>query len=236
MTLKNKVAIVTGASRGIGKSIAIALARHGADVVVASRNRDELREVEAQLQRFGCQSMIIPTDLKNEAEINQLVDKTLKIFNKIDILINNAGLGIFKNVVDFDVSDWDLMWQINVRAMFLCTKAVLPHMIENNQGAVVNIASLAGKNGFATGAGYCATKFAVMGFSKSLLLEVRKHNIRVITVCPGSVDTPFFDHTPLTPNRETILQPQEVGDTIIAALMMPARATISEIEIRPTNP
>ncbi len=133
-------------------------------------------------------------------------------------------------------SDFDAMWALNIKAVFDCTKLALPLMEAQRQGAIVNVASLAGKNSFVGGAGYSATKWALIGFSRSLLLEVREHNIRVITICPGSVDT-SFSSTNTDPKRsEKILHPQDVADSIMAALMMPDRAMVSEIDIRPTNP
>jgi len=236
MTLTNKVALVTGASRGIGRAVALKLASQGAHVALASRSREELRAVAARIQRFGRKCIVIPTDLTDKDQIAAMIDQTLRMMDTVDILVNNAGLGIFKPVVEATVEEWDLMWNVNVRGLFLCTKAVLPTMIRNQQGAIVNVASLAGKNPVPGGSGYCATKHAVLGFTKSLMMEVRKHNIRVLSVCPGSVDTPFFDNAGFEPpNRDKILHPKDVADVIISALIMPERALVSDIDIRPTH-
>jgi NADP-dependent 3-hydroxy acid dehydrogenase YdfG len=147
--------------------------------------------------------------------------------------VNNAGIGVFKPVVTMQVSEFDAMWNVNMRGVFLATRAVLPSMIRSRRGAIVNIASLAGKNIFKGGAGYGATKWALRGFAGSLMLEVREHNIRVVTIYPGSVDTDF---SPGGKKGAQITQPEDVASAVVFAVTAPERSMFSEIDLRPTNP
>jgi 3-oxoacyl-[acyl-carrier protein] reductase len=152
------------------------------------------------------------------------------------VVVNNAGVGYFAPLEDLTVGQFDEIMAVNVRGMFLVTRAFLPGMRKTG-GAIVNIASLAGKNGFVGGTAYTASKHAVLGFSKSLMLEVRKDNVRVIAVCPGSVATPFFAKAGQDlPNRDRVLTPEDVAAAVIDALKLADRAMISELDIRPTNP
>ncbi|MDH4347332.1 MAG: SDR family NAD(P)-dependent oxidoreductase, partial [Gemmatimonadota bacterium] len=155
----------------------------------------------------------------------------------VDVLVNNAGVAILKPFDQLTLADWDTTMATNLRSLFLVTRAVLPGMRERKRGAIVNIASLAGRNGFAGGTAYTASKHAVLGFGRSLMMEVRKENIRVITICPGSVDTALLhDQGMLTPNFASVLTPEDVATTVVSALALPERALVSELDIRPTNP
>jgi NAD(P)-dependent dehydrogenase (short-subunit alcohol dehydrogenase family) len=151
--------------------------------------------------------------------------------------VNNAGIAILKPFDQLSLEDWDATMATNLRSLYLVTREVLPSMRARRRGDIVNIASLAGRNGFAGGTAYAASKHAVLGFSRSLMLEVRKENIRVITVCPGSVDTPLIQHQGmLKPDVTRILRPEDVAESIVAALALPERAMVSELDVRPTNP
>lgn len=229
--LKDKVAIVTGAGRGIGESIAVSLAREGADVALAARTRSELDAVAGKVRELGTNPLVLPTDVGDEPQVERMVSSTADRFGKIDILVNNAGVGFFSKVVDLKTEDFDRMWTVNVRGVFLCSRAVLPHMIKQNSGVIVNIASLAGKNSFVGGAGYAATKWALRGFSQCMMLEVRQHNIRTVTVCPGSVDTDFSPKA-----KPRALRAEDVADAVLFAVQFPERAMASEIDLRPTIP
>jgi 3-oxoacyl-[acyl-carrier protein] reductase len=236
MRLQNTVALVTGAGRGIGKAIALKLGQEGATVVLTARTLAELEQVKKEIEAEAGSAFVIRADLSNEADIEKLFEETASRFNRLDILVNNAGLGIMAPVNDLSISDFDTMWNLNMRAVFLCTQRALKKMEPQQSGAIVNIASLAGKNAFIGGTGYAATKWALIGFSRSLMLELRRHNIRVITICPGSVDT-SFSQSPKEPSRSaSILHSEDVADTVVAALKLPNRAMVSEIDIRPTNP
>ena len=149
------------------------------------------------------------------------------------ILVNNAGIGRFKPLVDLSLEDWDETMGVNVRSLYLVTRPFLKAMVNAGGGTIVNVASLAGKNGVEGGTAYCASKHAVLGFSKALMLEVRRHNVRVVAICPGSVDTGFREHRA---NRSRVLTADDVAHAIVASLTVSDRAMISEVDIRPTNP
>jgi 3-oxoacyl-[acyl-carrier protein] reductase len=155
----------------------------------------------------------------------------------VDVLVNNAGVGVLKPFADLSLEEWDLTFATNVRSLYLVTREVLPAMRARRDGAVVNIASLAGKNAVVGGTAYAATKHAVLGFSKSLMLEVRKEGVRVIAICPGTVATGFgVGRTVPKISREGVLQPEDVAHAVVSALQLPARALMSEIDLRPANP
>jgi len=232
-TLAGRVALVTGSGRGIGKAIAEALAREGAHVVLTGRTASQVEQAALAIRGSGAQAKAVLADITDESDVARLVDETLKINGSVDVLVNNAGMGVFKPVVAMDVAEFDAMWKVNMRGVFLATRAVLPGMIKARRGAIINIASLAGKNTFKGGAGYGATKWALRGFAGSLMLEVREHNIRVVTVYPGSVDTGF---SPGGKRGAQITQPEDVASAVIFALNTPERSTFSEIDLRPTNP
>ncbi len=176
--------------------------------------------------------MVITADVTSESSVQNLINETQKKFGTVDILINNAGVGMFSNVVDMKTAEYDTMMNVNLKGVFLCSRAVLPAMIKQQKGEIINIASLAGKNSFAGGSVYSATKWGLIGFARSLMLEVRDHNIRVVTISPGSVNTHFAEKEK---NEPQIIQPQDVADTVLFALNIPSRVNVSEIDIRPTK-
>jgi 3-oxoacyl-[acyl-carrier protein] reductase len=231
--LEGQVAIVTGASRGIGKAIAMALHREGASVALAARGNDELESLAAEMRAHGGKAISLKVDLTNDDHVRMLVDEAVKTYGRIDIVVNNAGRGVFKPFAEMGTADFDEMWKLNMRAPFVLTKTALPHMIKQKSGAIVNIASLAGKNSFINGTGYAATKWALRGWASSLMLEVREHNIRVVTLFPGSVDTTFSS---MNKRGDKITQPEDVADAVVFAVTAPTRSMFSEIDVRPTNP
>jgi 3-oxoacyl-[acyl-carrier protein] reductase len=236
MKLNESVALVTGAGRGIGRAIAATLARQGSTVVLTARTRKELEAVRVEIEVQGGKAVSLQADITRDDQVEQLFNELSSRFRRLDVLVNNAGFGMFAPVRDLSVDDFDSMWKLNMRALFLCTQKALKLMEPQKSGIIVNVSSLAGKNAFIGGAGYSATKWALMGFSKTLMLEVREHNIRVITICPGSVDTSFSQQERNSARSDRILHPQDVADTILAAMTLPERAMVSEIDIRPTNP
>jgi NAD(P)-dependent dehydrogenase (short-subunit alcohol dehydrogenase family) len=233
MRIKGQVAIVTGGSRGIGRAIVRGLGRDGAEVVIVARNAGDITRAVEESRKEGLSVEGIVADVTSESDVQRLVDDVIKKHSRIDILVNNAGMGVFKPVTDLAVSEFDTMWNTNMRGVFLLTKAALPHMILKKTGEIVNIASLAGKNSFKGGAGYCATKWALRGFAASMMLEVREHGIRVVTICPGSVETGFSASGKRGAN---VPQPEDVADAVIFALTAPRRSMFSEIDLRPTIP
>jgi 3-oxoacyl-[acyl-carrier protein] reductase len=235
MKLWQTVSLVTGAGRGIGKSIATTLAAEGSDVVLVARSKSELDSVKNEIERQGGRAHVVPADITRPEDVNRVFSEVSQRFRRLDILVNNAGIGHFAPVRDLSLDDFDAMWNVNMRGLFLCTKEAVRIMEQQKSGAIVNISSLAGKNAFVNGSGYAATKWALMGFAKCLMLEVRSSNIRVITICPGSVDT-SFSHPKDPTKSDRLIHPQDVADIVLAAVKIPARSMVSEIDIRPTNP
>jgi 3-oxoacyl-[acyl-carrier protein] reductase len=239
MKLINKIAVITGAGKGIGKATAKLFLKEGADLILTSRNKQDLELFVSENEEYKNKITIIAGDISKESTIEKIRDITIEKYNRIDILVNNAGFGIFDNMIDSRLEDFDAIFSTNVRAVYLLTKQFLPYMIKEQSGTIINISSIAGKQGFATGTIYCASKHAVMGLSRALMLEVRKYNIRVAVICPGSIATDFFraeSKTNLTGRAETVLQAEEIAETILLTASLPNNATISELEIRPTNP
>ncbi len=231
--LSGKVAVVTGGGRGIGRGIALALANEGAHVVLCSRTLQELRSAEEEIRSLGGSASAVKADMKSEQDVAALAKTVLDRYGRVDVLVNNAGLGYLKPVSDLSIDEFDEMWKVNVRGVFLVTKAFLPSMMKAGSGAIVNIASLAGKNSFKGGAGYGSTKWALRGFAGSLMLEVRDYNIRVVTIFPGSVNTSFSSSGK---KGDNIPRPEDVGAAVVFAVTAEGRAMFSEIDLRPTRP
>ena len=231
------VALITGASEGIGRATAFALGRAGYRIGVCARTPSRLRTLLDDLGQAGITAHGHPADVGLEADVRDMVGQVTEKLGSVDVLVNNAGVAVFKPFDQLTLGDWDTTMATNLRSLYLVTREVLPRMRQQRHGAIVNIASLAGRNGFAGGTAYTASKHAVLGFSRSLMLEVRKENIRVITICPGSVDTGLIrNQSMLKPNLDQILHPEDVAETVLAALKLPERATVSELDVRPTNP
>ncbi len=230
------ISIVTGGNRGIGKSIAIKLAKGNHDVIIFGRDEKTLENTSDELIKLGANSEYFKGDASDEKFVKEKVSEIIRKYGKVDNLINNAGTSVFKKVVDASLDEFKEQIDPNLYGIFNFSKAVLPKMIERKSGAIINIISLAGKNSFVGGAMYSASKHAALGFTKSLMLEVREYNIRVAAICPGSVDTEFFNGSTMKPNRNKILKPEDIAETVFSILKLPVRALISEIDIRPTNP
>ena len=239
MKLQNKIAVITGAGKGIGKATAELFIKEGAKVILTSRNISDLEQIVSDNESDKDNITIIAGDISKEDTIQKVIDETISKYGRIDILVNNAGFSVFDNMVDSKTEDFDAIFNTNIRALYLITKGFLPHMIKEQSGTIINIASVAGKQGFATGSIYCASKHAVMGLSRALMLEVRQYNIRVCAICPGSVATDFFraeSQTTLSSSKESVLSANSIAETILLAASLPGNAMLGEIEIRPPNP
>ena len=231
------VALVTGATEGIGRAIAFELARAGYAVGLTGRTAAKLDRLVGELAAAGFPALGTPADVADPDAVARLVDRVSAELGPIDVLVNNAGIAIVKPLAEMQLEEWDRTFATNVRGAFLLCQAVLPGMRARRNGDIVNIVSLAGKNGVANGAAYSASKHALLGFSRSLMLELRKEGIRVIAICPGSVDTALLrNQSALKVNFDQILQPEDVAAMVVDALRVPRRAMVSELEIRPSNP
>ena len=232
ISIKNQIAVVTGAGRGIGRAIAVELGKSGARVVVAARSRTELEETA---RRIGGKASVIPTDVRKKDEVQRLFEQVNTVLGPVDILVNAAGLGIFGPVADFKDEDFETLIETNLRGIFLTCRLVLPGMIERRGGHIINIASIAGKVGSANRAVYCASKFGVVGFTESLAEEVRQHGIRASVICPGSTDTDFSSKESSGKARERMLRPEDVAYSVRMIVTQEPNSFISEIIMRPTQ-
>src|SRR5258706_8801944 len=226
--LDGKIALVTGASQGVGRAIAIALARTCCEVVLTARNMDQLTEAQKEIAASKGVARSIQADLTRDDELDRLVQSC----GSIDYLINNAGWGKRAPVVRAKIEDWDQTFRLNLRAPMILAQKFLPAMIAKREGAVINIGSVSGKSGEANGAAYSASKFGLIGFTQSLYEEVREYGIKVAVILPGFVDTPL-----IPPNkqldRSKMIQPEDVAQSVLYILNSPATSCPVEIAIRP---
>jgi 3-oxoacyl-[acyl-carrier protein] reductase len=231
--LAGKVSLITGASRGIGLALARTLGRLGLKLALCARDRSRLSAAAAELERSGFTVLALPADVTRPTELTALVERAEQSLGPIDVLINNAGIGYFAPVQDMTEAHWDAVLDTNLKAAFLLSRLVAPGMIRRRAGHIVNIASLAGKNAFAGGALYCASKWGLLGFTQSMAEDLRPFGIRVSAVCPGTVATEFSPHTGKA--TEKMLQPEDVAHAVEMILTEAPQSFISEIVLRPTQ-
>ena len=229
--MNKKVAIVTGASSGIGKYISIELSNKGYVVVLISRNIDKLKSVKEIINSAGNDCMVIQSDISKETSIENIFKK-IKSFNSIDILINNAGLGIFNKIENVTYSDWDMQLNTNLKGPFMMTKYIIPYMKKNNNGKIVFINSVAGIKAYPYSSAYVASKFGLRGFTSSIREELRQDNIKVISIHPGAIDTPFWDDIKGDFPREKMLSSKDISKSIVNAILSPNNLVHEEIVIR----
>ena len=230
-------ALITGATEGIGRATAFALGRAGYRVGVCARTESKVRQLVKELKGEGIEAAGAVADVGLPDQVARAVEEVTRALGPIDVLVNNAGILIARPFEELTLDDWDATMSTNVRSLYLVTRAVVGPMRSRKRGSIVNVSSLAGRNGFAGGTAYTASKHAVLGFSRSLMLELRKDNVRVIAICPGSVDTSLLNDQPmLKSDPSKILKPEDVAASILHALALPDRALVSELDIRPTNP
>ncbi len=230
--LDGRVALITGASAGIGAAVARSLAAEGAHLVLTARREERLT---ALVQETGAQALIVTGDAREEATAQRVVDGAIERFGQIDILINNTGIGNYKDLVDTSAADYDEMFLTNVRSTFLFTRYVAPHMIAKKSGTILMISSMAGIYGFPGEAVYCATKFAQVGFGQALDKELRPHGIKVGSICPGGVKTEFAlgkGRTQDGVDASTMLEPQDVAAAVLLACTQSAGSRIIDIQMR----
>lgn len=236
-SLAGKNALVTGAGKGIGKAVAIALAKEGVHVALLARTAADLQSVADEVENEGVKAVIITSDVSDINSVNKAVEEAKASLGEIDILINNAGTASFGNFLDLEPEEWERIIKVNLLGVYYVTRAVLPEMIERKTGDIVNISSTAGQKGSPVTSAYSASKFGLIGLSESLMQEVRKHNIRVTTLTPSTVLTDLALQLKLTDgNPQKVMQPEDFAELIVMQLKLNRRVFVKEAGIWSTNP
>jgi NAD(P)-dependent dehydrogenase (short-subunit alcohol dehydrogenase family) len=234
MFLTNKVAVVTGSTKGIGKAIAEALAREGASVAICGRSNKEVEATAKELTHSTGSSVVgLAADVRSAEAVTDFFNFVDKTYEGLDILVNNAGIGIFAPMAGLSIEAWKDTIDTNLSGVFYCCREGIPRLRKRGGGSIINVSSLAGKNPFAGGAAYNASKFGLNGFSEAMMLDHRHDKVRVTYIMPGSVDTDF---SPRSARASWKIAPEDVADVVISVLRMPARTTVSRVEMRPSLP
>ncbi len=233
MSKKNQIALVTGASSGIGQSVAVELSTKGFEVIISSRNTEGLNQTKKLIDSVGGNCHVIQMDISNHESVEKLFVESQKI-GFVDVVINNAGLGKFDRLENISLEDWDMQINVNLRGAFLVTQAFSKPMIENKSGMFVYINSVAGKKGYAYSSAYVTSKFGLLGFSKSMRNELREHNIKVISIHPGAVDTNFWNNVKGDFPRDEMMTSKNVAKSIVHAILAPENIVLEEIDIQRT--
>lgn len=237
MDIKGKNAIITGSGKGIGRAIALALAKEGVNIGLMARTEKDLNIVAGELIQSGVRIAMAAGDVSKIDSVNSCIQKFKSELGEIDILINNAGIASFGKFLEMPTEKWEKIIQVNLLGAYYVTRAVLPGMIERMSGDIINISSTAGKSGSALASAYSASKFGLIGLSESLMQEVRKYNIRVTTLLPSTVATEMAANLQLTDgNPEKVMQAEDVAELIVAHLKLNKRVFVKEVGIWSTNP
>ncbi len=235
-SLKNRIAVVTGGTRGIGRAIAERLLREGARVAICGRTEESTRRAGQELASLGT-VLAHAADVTDIEQVRRFFEAVDREFGGLDILVNNAGAGKFRKVAEMTLEEWRSNIDLNLNAPFYCSREALARFLKHGGGFIVNISSLAGKNAFSGGAGYCSAKSGLNAFSECLLLDHRNDNVRVSYILPGSVDTGFgADSGRRSGDTSWMIRPEDVADAVFAALQMPSHTMVSRIEMRPSRP
>lgn len=235
--VQGKYALITGGGRGLGKATALAFAQEGINVAITGRNESKLIETVKEIEAFGVKAAYKVFDIANYDEVAAAIAQLNTEFGKFDILVNNAGIAAFGSLVDMDPKTWVDIVNTNLLGTYFVTKAVLPQLIEKNEGDIINVSSTAGVNGAATTSAYSASKFGVIGLSDSLMREVRKNNIRVCTLMPSTIASDMSKELKLTDgDPDKVLQPEDFAELIVANLKLPRRAMLKSASLWSTNP
>ncbi|MBC3540273.1 3-ketoacyl-ACP reductase [Rufibacter sediminis] len=236
-SLKGKTALITGAGKGIGKALAIALAQEGVNIGLLARTESDLLKVAAEIEKLGVETSVVTADVTQIHSVNQAVEQVQQELGFIDILINNAGTAAFGKFLDLEPEQWEHIIRVNLMGPYYVTRAVLPAMISQKTGDIVNISSTAGQRGSAVTSAYSASKFGLIGLSESLMQEVRKHNIRVSTLTPSTVATDLAIDLKLTDgNPEKVMQPEDFAELVVSQLKLNRRVFLKEAGLWSTNP
>ncbi len=231
LDLKGRIAWVTGSGRGIGRTIALSLAAHGAHVVLSARTIADIEAVAQEISDQGGQAVAMPCDVRHADQVKRLVVAVERTHGPVDVLINNAGVAVFDKIIETSETDWDTMMETNIKGAFLCSQAVLPGMIERKSGHIINLVSVAGKTPFYNCAGYCASKYGLLGFTDVLRMEARKHGIRVTALVPGATDTLIWGEATVDSSR--MMPTDEIAKAVMAVLQTGESAMVEEMVIRP---
>lgn len=236
--MKNKKAIITGGGRGLGKATAIAFAKEGIDIAITGRNEAVMKATVSELETFGVKAIYSVFDITNYEEVKIGIKNIIDNLGTVDILVNNAGIAAFGSLNEMEVDQWSQIIQTNVMGMYYVTKEVLPHLISQNQGDIINVSSTAGLSGNANTSAYSASKFAVIGMSEALMKEVRKHNIRVCTLTPSTIASDMSVALGIAnkDSEDSVLQPEDFAELIVAGLKLPRRAMLKSASLWSTNP
>jgi 3-oxoacyl-[acyl-carrier protein] reductase len=229
----SRAVLITGASRGIGRATALALARDGGRLALAARGREALEAVAQEAREAGAEAIALPTDVADEAAVRAFVAAAAGQFGRIDALVNAAGCGRFAPIEASDSADWHAMLAANLTGTYYCCKHVVPVMLEQGAGQIINILSIAARHPFPNSTAYCASKFGAYGLTLALAAELRRRGLRVTALLPGSVDTPFWDAAGGGPDRSQMLRAEDVGETIRALLDQPAGMSTDELVLMP---
>ncbi|MBN1429584.1 MAG: SDR family oxidoreductase [Anaerolineae bacterium] len=233
--LAGKVALITGASSGIGAACVRALAAEGANIVLTARRQERMAALIDEMERLGVSGQMVVGDAREEATARQTVDAAVKTFGRLDILVNNVGVGNYKDLVETSPDEYDEMMDSNMRSTFLFTRHTVPVMLAQHSGTILMLSSMAGIYGFAGQAVYCATKFAQVGFAQGLDKELRPEGIKVGVICPGGVKTEFAlgkGRTEESVAQSEMLEPEDVAGAVVLACTQSARARIIEVQMR----
>jgi NADP-dependent 3-hydroxy acid dehydrogenase YdfG len=233
--LEGKTALITGAGRGIGRAIAKAFAAEGAAVALVARSRADLASVAAEVREAGGRALAVPTDVTQDAAVESLVEDVTGELGRLDILVTSAGAAAFGPVSGSKPADWDTMLSLNLRAVMLCCHAVLPVMMRQRSGLILNLSSIASKRALPGSAVYTATKAGVEAFSRVLAEEMRPHGVRVGVLIPGAVDTPIWDAMGAAPPREKMLRAEDVARAAVLMATLPANASLEELTLLPAE-
>ena len=233
MRLAGQVALVTGGGRGIGRAVAVAFAREGARVVLAARSARELSAVQREIEAAGGAALVVPTDVRQEPAVAALISRALAEHGRIDCLVTAAGLAAFASVADIKTEEWDQLMAVNLRGAFLSCRAVLPTMMAQRRGTIINIGSVVTSRALPGSAAYTATKYGVLGFSRVLAEEMRSHGVRVGVLSAGATDTPLWDAVVTPPDRSRMLQPEQIAEAALFMASVPAGATLEELTLLP---